>query len=80
MIVEDTNIDRPVMTLMLECRKTLLEFKKVKIRHIYGEANVVADALPMGAVDIEHHFLMLQNLPKDVWKFIYFDGAGKNSF
>lgn len=34
LIVEYTNVDRPHMTLIIDCRKMLLKFKKVKICHI----------------------------------------------
>lgn len=76
-IVKDTNVDRPLIILILDSRKMLLDFKKVKIRHIFREANRVADVFAKGAVEIKHHFHVLWNHPQDVWKFIFSDGTEK---
>lgn len=42
-----------------------MNFKKIKIRHIFREINGVADVLTNDAVGIEDHFRVLWNSPNE---------------
>lgn len=44
-IVDDVNVGRPLMTLILDCRKMIMDFKKFKIQNVFRETNGVPDAL-----------------------------------
>lgn len=59
LIVEDKIFDRPLMPLILDCIKLILEFKKFKIRHMFREANGVVDAMAKETVILEKSLQVL---------------------
>lgn len=73
----DNNIEKPLMHIILDGRKLMLNFKKVKIQHIFREANRVAYMLANDAVSLEEHFIILVNPAQNVYKNISFDYVGK---
>lgn len=50
LIGDDTNFEISLIPLILDCGKLLLNFKKVKIYHIFQEINGVTDVLANEAV------------------------------
>lgn len=55
----------------------LLNFKSIKICHIFQKSNEVVDASTNDAVRIEDHLHIHWNSHKNVYKFISFDGGRK---
>lgn len=77
LIVEDNNIEIPLMSPILDCKKFMLDFNKVKIQHIFRETNRATDVLANDAVGLEEHFFIHGNPPQKVYKNISFDSAKK---
>lgn len=61
LVVHDHNENKPLMHLIVECRKRRLDFKKCKINHVFREANKVADYLVNKALFLEGLFFQLLN-------------------
>lgn len=56
--------DRPLMHLIFYCRKLLLELRRYKIRHLFREANGIADLLAKETDTIEEQNVYLLDPPQ----------------
>ncbi len=79
MRVKDSDMDKLLMPLTLDCRNMILEFRIFKLRYIYREANGVVDLVAKETVNFEDYFVTLSNPSSQVVPNIKseFVGLGK---
>lgn len=59
LIVEEFNDDIPLLPLISDCRRLLIDFQKYKLRHVFREANGVAYILAKEVVSIKENYVIL---------------------